>query len=1008
MLFGILGPLVVCDAGETISVSPPRQRVLLAALVVHAGRPVSLDALAEVVWDGAPPDGAAATLRAYVMRLRRALGPGPGGRVVTHHPGYMAQVTADETDLLRFTRLSRDGAAAVRAGSWAPAYDTLTEALALWRGEPLADIPSQILRDQVDGLEEQRLQVIEWRVDAGLQLGHHRELAAELQLLTTKYPLRERFHAQLMLALARCGRQGEALETYRKLREVLVAELGVEPGADLRRVHQMVLSGGSGQEIRLNAAGDTLIPRQLPPVVPHFIGRKAELSMLTSLLGEPARPAGAVVVSAIGGTAGVGKTALAVHWAHQVVDTYPDGQLYVNLRGHDPGKPMTATDALAGFLRALGVRGQEIPPDEAERAAHYRSLLAGRRMLVILDNAVSAEQVRPLLPGTPAATVLVTSRDTLAGLIARDGATLFGLDLLPHEDAVGLLRVLIGARADADPGNTAALAAQCCRLPLALRIAAYLAVSRATIPLAALVTELADQQRRLELLDADGDPRTGVRAVFSWSYRNLDPAAARVFRLAGLHPGADLDSFAVAALTGDSPEQAQRSLGVLARAQLLQEAGPGRYEMHDLMRAYARELVTTEESADDRQDALTRLFDYYLATVAGCMDTLFPAESSLRPYVGAPDTPIPPVADPAVARSWLDNHRASLVAVVAHAVDHDLSSHIVRMADLLFRYLDSGGYRSEAIELYVCTGRAAKRNGDHTAEAAALTNIGIARWQEGSYQEAADQLRQALELYHATDDQKGTARALNALGLLSLQQGSYQEAADQLRQALELYRAIGGGFGEHYALGNLGIIEMRQGRYRQASAYLGQALAFFRETGDRTGEAYMLGNLGVLELRRGSYPEAAGHLGEALRLCRATGDRTGEAHTLTRLGLVDLRQGRSQQAAERHQQALAFFRKAGDRSGQIEALNGLGEAFLAIRQPGDAQAQHALALGLARENGEKPEQARAHDGLARAYHAHGDRDRARHHWQAALSIYTDLRLPETEHVRRLSGSLPAE
>jgi DNA-binding SARP family transcriptional activator len=649
MWFAILGPLLVHDGQAPVGVPEGRQRVLLAALLLQAGSPVGADALAEVVWDGSPPPGAEVTLRSHVLRLRRALGPRAGARLVTRNPGYLLQAGAEEVDVAWFRRLCHDGGAALRAGAWERADGLLGEALGLWRGAVLADIPAEALRrEEGQGLEALRLQAEEWRIDAALHLGGHAELVPGLRSLAARHPLRERFHGQLMLALYRCGRQAEALAAYARARSVLVAELGTEPGPGLQELHQQILSADpalTGPARPAEGGPQRAVPRELPPAVPGFTGRSAELQALTGLLNRlGAQAPGALVISAIGGTAGVGKTALAVHWAHRVADRFPGGQLYVNLRGYDPGPPVPATDALAAFLRALGVPGPDIPPEEDERAARYRSLLAGRRMLVVLDNARSADQVRPLLPGTPACTVLVTSRDTLAGLVARDGAARLDLDLLPLPEAIALLRTLIGPRADAEPEAAARLADQCCRLPLALRVAAELAASRPAASLAGLVSELADLSTRLDLLETGEDPRTQVRTVFSWSYRHLDAEAARTFRLTGLHPGPDLDPHAAAALTSTALPQARRALDTLARAHLISPAAPGRYAMHDLLRGYARELTATVDGGPEQHAALTRLFDHYLHTAATAMDILFPAERHRRPRIPPPAPPPPPPA----------------------------------------------------------------------------------------------------------------------------------------------------------------------------------------------------------------------------------------------------------------------------------------------------------------------------------------------------------------------------
>jgi hypothetical protein len=344
------------------------------------------------------------------------------------------------------------------------------------------------------------------------------------------------------------------------------------------------------------------------------------------------------VISAIGGTAGVGKTALAVHWAHRVAGRFPDGQLYVNLRGYDPDQPVPAADALRGLLRSLGVPGQDIPPETAERAAHYRSLLAGRRVLVVLDNARSADQVRPLLPGNPACAVVVTSRDALSGLVARDGAARLDLEVLALAEAVALLRTLIGARVDAEPEAAAELASQCCRLPLALRVAAELATSRTGRSLASLTAELADLGARLDLLEADSDPLTQVRTVFSWSCRQLDAETAQAFRLLGLHPGPDLEPYAAAALAGTTVHQAQRILAALTRAHLIQPVSPGRHGMHDLLRGFARELSATWDGGQEQHAALTHLLDHHLHTAAVAMDIMFPAERQRQPRIPQPAT----------------------------------------------------------------------------------------------------------------------------------------------------------------------------------------------------------------------------------------------------------------------------------------------------------------------------------------------------------------------------------
>jgi DNA-binding SARP family transcriptional activator/Tfp pilus assembly protein PilF len=1005
MWFGLLGPLLVLDGDAVIGVPVGRQRVLLAALLVRAGEVVPADALAEMVWDGAPPKGAVPTLRSHVMRLRRVLGPLAGGRLVTRAPGYLMQASEEEVDLLRFRRLCRDGDAAVRAGEWARAWKVLAEGLGLWRGEPLADVSSELLRrEYLPGLERLWLQAMEWQADAGLQLGRHGELVVELQSLTEAHPLRERFHAQLMLALVRCGRQAEALEAYRRARHSLVRELGTEPGTGLRELHQRILTADPAL-----AAPDppaltehraaAVVPRELPAPVAGFVGRAEELAALSALLEESARQRpGAVVISAIGGTAGVGKTALAMQWAHQAAVRFPDGQLYVNLRGYDPHQPMTAADALAGFLRSLGVAGQDIPAEEDGRAARYRSLVAGQRVLVVLDNARSEEQVRPLLPGAPTCAVVITSRDALAGLVARDGASRLELDLLPLDDAVGLLFDLIGARARAEPDATETIAEQCCRLPLALRVAAELAVARPAVPLAELASELADQQQRLDLLHAGGDPRTAVRAVFSWSLQHLDTDAARAFRVVGLHPGPDFEAYAVAALTGTGLHQARAVLAVLARAHLIQPARSGRYGLHDLLRAYARELAA-QDGEEEQQAALSRLFDHYLAAAGTAMDVLHPAQRHHRPRVSPPATVVPPVTDPAAARAWLDAERAVLVAVTGHAAGQGWPTHATRLAATLFRYLDTGGHYPEAMTIHSHARTAAGRSGDRVGEAKALNHLAGVHWQQGRYQQAAEYLLQVLALFGQIGDRNGQGHALNNLGLVRRFQGRYQEAVGLHRQALTIYRETGDLAGQTLALNALGAGEGRQGRYHQAARSLRHALALATQIGDRIAECNAFLNLGIIGLRQGRYQRAADHLGRALAMSREVGYPSGEAEALIRLGDVRLRQGHPDEAAGQLHEALALYREYGDQAHEADALNSLGDVALTTGQADDARAQHAAALRLGIAAGDKYEQARAHHGLGQAYRADGDRDKARSHWQQALTLFAELGTPEADQIR---------
>jgi DNA-binding SARP family transcriptional activator len=614
----LLGPVEIRAAGGWLDLGPPQQRAVLAALAVDAGRPVMLRTLIDRVWDDAPPIGAKPALYAHITRIRQALeaaeaaGDQPPARLVRRAGGYLLEIEPDQVDLRRFRRLVAAARDPHRADP--ERVELLREALELWRGVPLADLPGEWAARMRDSWQKQRLDaVVDW-AQAELRLGRPDEVIGTVRDLAADHPRAEPLIGVLMRAFVAAGRDAEALDTYTAARSRLVQELGVEPGADLRAIHTAVLRGdlGGGEPARPPATGGPApaaarppvgraLPAQLPADVHAFTGRPEELSELDGLLAGTEQPGAAadptaVMIALISGTAGVGKTALAVRWAHRARGRFPDGQLYVDLRGYDPEQPLLATDALAGFLAGLGVPADDIPATLDDRAARFRTEVSGRRMLIVLDNAATVEQLRPLLPGAPSCFVLVTSRDSLAGLIARHGAHRIDLDLLPLPDAMALLRSLLGARVVAEPGAAATLAEQCARLPLALRVAAELAASRPSTPLGQIVSELADDRRRLDLLDAGGDKHTAVRAVFSWSYRHLPAQAARAFRLLGIYPGPDLDPQVTAAVTQTSEDGARQLLDLLARAHLIQPARrypaeTGRYGMHDLLRAYATQLA---------------------------------------------------------------------------------------------------------------------------------------------------------------------------------------------------------------------------------------------------------------------------------------------------------------------------------------------------------------------------------------------------------------------------------
>jgi tetratricopeptide (TPR) repeat protein len=590
---------------------------------------------------------------------------------------------------------------------------------------------------------------------------------------------------------------------------------------------------------------------------------------------------------------------------------------------------------------------------------------------------------------------VVTSRDALAGLVATDGARRLDLDLFPLADAVALLRSLIGTRADDDPEAAAALAGLCARLPLALRLAAELAAARRRAPLPDLVAEIA--ARRLDCLDA-GEDRADVRAVFSWSVRQLPDHVAEAFALIGLHPGADLDVHAAAALTGTSTGQAGRVVGRLHRASLLQSSGPGRYGMHDLLRAYACERAAAGDAGGRREQALTRLFDYYLTAAAAAMDILFPAEAHLRPGAPPAAAEMPAMPGEADARAWLDRERANLVAVAVHCAGHGWPRHPIDLAATLHRYLINGSHLPEAHTIYSLVLHAARRSGDPAAEAGALHGLGSICMKKGHFREAADHYQAALERYRQHGEQAGQARVLHNLGVTEFQLHNHHASADYYRQAITVYQDAGDNLGVAGALCGLSNAETELGAYDQAAEHLQLALPVLRQAQDQHREARALEGIGELNLRRGELTQAADFFGQALALYRRMDNPAGVANGLFSLGEVSLRQREYSQAIGCLRQALAEFRQASDRYGETLTLRTLAQALQGDGQHAAARSELAIALGLAAETGNTYQQASAHRDLAESHHAAGEDEQACRHWQQALALYTQLGAPEADEV----------
>jgi DNA-binding SARP family transcriptional activator/tetratricopeptide (TPR) repeat protein len=915
MYFGYLGPMLI-EAGEAGAAMPaPRQRTVLAVLLTRAGRPVVVDELAEFVWDGKPPIRASDTLRTYVMRLRCTLGKVAGARIVTRDHGYLIEAAEEEVDALRFARAYRNGAAAYGARKWATARAALADGLALWRGDPLRDVPSQLLRDaEVPALERLRLQALQWRIDADLRLGGGEELVAELQELTSREPSREPLQALLMTALARCGRVGEALAVYQRARDLLVSELGIEPGPELRELQRLILTGN----LALTRADERVpwlrgcldagpTPRQLAAAPRHFAGRAAELKQLDTVLDEVGAGTGMVIISAIGGMAGIGKTTLALHWAHQVADRFPDGQLYVNLRGFGPAAPMTPADALRGFLDGLCGQAKPLPQDPDAQGALYRSLIADRRILVVLDNARDEEQVRPLLPGSASCLTLITSRNQLAGLVATNGAIPLNLDLLTEAEARELLSRRFGKeRTAAEPTAVNQLITACAGLPLALCIAAArAAMTPPSFPLAAVAAQI--RRPGLDSLSSP-DPYADLRSVFSWSYRRLSPGAARLFRCLPYFPGPDVSATAAASIApAGRPDEL---LAELTGAHLLEESVPGRFRLHDLLARYARECSEQEDTAGSRRQVAQRVLTWYAAAATMAERIADPDPKSK--WTDQPD-PLPAgLATRTQAREWLEVERRNLVAAVGLAARLGFDAVAITLPLTLWGLFETQGHWHDWLDTNLIGIEAARRTGDLNAEAHLCNSISRAYVALGRAEKGISELHRAMAIREDQGDLSGLAASRLELSIVYFEMGRVTEAIGECERAAAMARESGNLRGEANALSDLGEMYQRVAQPQKALSYHLAAQAIAAQISSPVLTGAVQANLAGVYLELGRDEKAIAAATAAIELNEHSGNRVEQANSHRVLGDALKHAGRSADACSHWRAALAAYRELGD------------------------------------------------------------------------------------------------
>jgi DNA-binding SARP family transcriptional activator/tetratricopeptide (TPR) repeat protein len=930
---GVLGPVTAWRDEREVPAGQPRQLAVLGVLATRANRVVSRGELVDAVWGDRPPASAEGGIYTYVAGLRRVLEPdrprrdpdrprrAPARVLVSAGGGYMLRLAPGCLDSDHFAQCLGRARGLRASGDPAGAAKAVDEALALWRGLPFAGVPGPFAEAERQRLSELRTAAAEERSDLLLTQGRAAEAVPDLAALVAEHPLRERARGLLMIALYRCGRQAEALQVFYDAKGRLAEDLGIGPGGELTKIHQQLLAMDPALDGLANEAANAQspvtvarpepvprgvqpaaqVPAQVPPEAAGFAGRTVELHRLHAMLAAPGEPRVVVVT----GTAGVGKTTLAIRFARQVASRFPDGQLYVNLRGFDPsGAAADPGTALRGFFEALGVPPRQVPASLEAQTGLFRSLLDGKRMLLLLDNARSTEQVRPLLPGSPGCMVVITSRSQLTGLVAAEGARPLPLDVLSGAEARELLIRRLGAeRVAAEPTAVTELIGQSAGLPLALSVTCARAITRPGAALADLAVELRDARGRLDVLET-GDVTTDLRAVFSWSYWKLSERAARMFRLLGVHPGPDISAAVAASLAGVPRTAARAALAELTRASLLTEDVAGRFSCHDLLWAYAAEQSAAADSDDERDAARRRLLDHYVRTACAGVPRLYPARSQVELPPAPPGVIAEEFTSYDAVLAWFGAEHRVLHAVLAMAAEHGLDDYCWKLAWYWAPLLKRRGQLPEVLALQEAALVAARRLGDPVSLAHVHYDLGHVSGRLGDFAAGRAYLEQSLELFTRLGDRVNIGQVRHGLAVLLNLQGRYPEALEHAVEALRLRRSFADRAVVAYSENAVGWIYAHLEQYSEALVHCGRALELHRESGSRSGAADTLDSIAFAYGGLADYGQAIAHYEQALDIYRHIGDLESESNSLTGLGDAQLAAGLPAAARHSWEQAL--------------------------------------------------------------------------------------------------------
>lgn len=997
----VLGEVTAFYGGAEVDLGHPRQQAVLAALIVDLGRVVTVDTLLDRVWADNPPRHARNALSGYVSRLRQVFAACGDIEVIRAKSGYRLAVSPNSVDLHQFRGLVAHARAATDVEV---ALDQFDQALGLWQGTAFATLDSPWLSEVRAGLDAERLAATLERNDLALRAGRHEAVLGELAALTDAHPMNERVAGQFMHALYRSGRQADALRHYELIRSALREELGTDPSPPLRELHRRILSSDPELTSNVEAGPPGPVTRRMFSMradIATFTGRHDELrDLVDAVVTEVDQSVHAIAIHAVNGMPGVGKTTFSVHAAHHLADHFPDGTLLIELHGHTPGQaPTPPAEALHSLLLDVGLHPTAIPRSLDDRARAWRRHTTGKKILLVLDDAIDHRQVHPLIPGTPGSLVLVTSRHRMPAL---DGVQPFTLDVLPSEQAVEMLLRIAGHEPHRHDENAVAdIVDRCGYLPLAIAVAGARLRSHPRWTARYLADLLADAHERLDHLHADD---RSVTAAIETSFHHLLPDRQRLFRLLGLHPGPEIDAYATAALADSTPTDARRHLDAMHADHLIQETGPGRYQLHDLIRAYAMTLGTGFPPTE-RDDALNRVLDYYLHMAAAASSHL-PRHTTL-PAGPALTTPAhaPRLDTPSAAHTWLTTELPTLTACVTHGRRQQTG----RLATTLQPFLRLNGYHGQALTIHHAALTTATRLGDRRGQADALTNLGFTQRLLGEYVLTTDALTRAHNLYAELDDRLGQANALVGLGQVQSFLGEYVVAQQSLSRAHNLYTELDDRRGEASALNELGRLQDLRGEYELATDTLTRAHNLFIELGDLLGQANTLEDLGYVRELRGEYEEADHTLTRAYDLFTELGDRRGQANALLGLGRVQYRQGDYPSAADTLTRAYTVYTDLGTRLGQANTLNDLGRVQYLQGEYSTAAETLTRAHDLFTELDSPLGQANSLTNLGRMHYLQHAYTTANDVLTRAHSMYTELGEPDGQaEVLNYLGDLALE